>query len=176
MILGIIFVVVVVESPLFFFFVLDFLIYKLPGLFYVFSCLLKDPKIRETLGFGGPEQQPEDKLLTVVHGPDLVNVSFLNFMAVVQDNTAKIWAEEVFKLATNVLAQNASRNTFLQKVYTRLKLQVNQDGRIPVKSILKMFSADKKRVETALESCSLNFNRVCSPGGGGRPREDCCFL
>ncbi|KAG8146804.1 putative Phosphoinositide phospholipase C protein [Naja naja] len=80
-------------------------------------------------------------------------------MAVVQDNTAKIWAEEVFKLATNVLAQNASRNTFLQKVYTRLKLQVNQDGRIPVKSILKMFSADKKRVETALESCSLNFNR-----------------
>lgn len=28
-------------------------------------------------------------------------------------------------------------------------------------SILKMFSADKKRVETALESCGLNFNRVC---------------
>lgn len=27
-------------------------------------------------------------------------------------------------------------------------------------SILKMFSADKKRVETALESCGLNFNRV----------------
>ncbi|XP_058015926.1 1-phosphatidylinositol 4,5-bisphosphate phosphodiesterase beta-3 [Ahaetulla prasina] len=124
-----------------------------------YAKLPKDPKIRETLGFGVPEQQPEDKLLTVVHGPDLVNVSFLNFMAVVQDNTAKIWAEEVFKLATNVLAQNASRNTFLQKVYTRLKLQVNQDGRIPVKSILKMFSADKKRVETALESCSLNFNR-----------------
>lgn len=24
-----------------------------------------------------------------------------------------------------------------------------------------MFSADKKRVETALESCGLNFNRVC---------------
>lgn len=33
-------------------------------------------------------------------------------------------------------------------------------------SILKMFSADKKRVETALESCGLNFNRVC----GGRVR------
>lgn len=33
-------------------------------------------------------------------------------------------------------------------------------------SILKMFSADKKRVETALESCGLNFNRVC----GGRAR------
>lgn len=31
-------------------------------------------------------------------------------------------------------------------------------------SILKMFSADKKRVETALESCGLNFNRVRRQG------------
>ena len=29
-----------------------------------------------------------------------------------------------------------------------------------------MFSADKKRVETALESCGLNFNRVCGQGQG----------
>lgn len=35
-------------------------------------------------------------------------------------------------------------------------------------SILKMFSADKKRVETALESCGLNFNRVCGAGAGAR--------
>ncbi|XP_063002398.1 1-phosphatidylinositol 4,5-bisphosphate phosphodiesterase beta-3 isoform X1 [Elgaria multicarinata webbii] len=124
-----------------------------------FAKLPKDPKIREILGFGGPEQRPEDKLLTVVHGPDLVNVSFHNFMTVVQDDTAKLWTEELFKLATNILAQNTSRNTFLQKAYTRLKIQVNQEGRIPVKNILKMFSADKKRVETALESCGLNFNR-----------------
>uniref|UniRef100_A0A5F8G7D4 Phosphoinositide phospholipase C n=1 Tax=Monodelphis domestica TaxID=13616 RepID=A0A5F8G7D4_MONDO len=40
-----------------------------------------------------------------------------------------------------------------------LTLQVNREGRFPVKNILKMFSADKKRVETALESCGLNFNR-----------------
>ncbi|XP_077180318.1 1-phosphatidylinositol 4,5-bisphosphate phosphodiesterase beta-3 isoform X2 [Paroedura picta] len=124
-----------------------------------YAKLPKDPKIREMLGFGGSEQRPEDKLVTVVYGPDLVNVSFLNFMAVVQDDTAKIWTEGLFNLATNILAQNASRNTSLQKAYTRLKLQVNQDGRIPVKNILKMFSADKKRVETALESCGLNFNR-----------------
>ncbi|XP_008121631.2 1-phosphatidylinositol 4,5-bisphosphate phosphodiesterase beta-3 isoform X1 [Anolis carolinensis] len=124
-----------------------------------YAKLPKDLKIREILGFGGPEQRPEEKLLTVIHGPDMVNVSFLNFMAVVQDDTAKLWTEELFKLATNILAQNASRNTFLQKAYTRLKIQVNQDGRIPVKNILKMFSADKKRVETALESCGLNFNR-----------------
>ncbi|XP_069064007.1 1-phosphatidylinositol 4,5-bisphosphate phosphodiesterase beta-3 [Pleurodeles waltl] len=118
----------------------------------------KDPKIRDVLGFSSPETRPEDKLVTVVYGPDMVNISFLNFMAV-QEDTAKIWTEELFKLATNILAHNASRNTFLHKAYTRLKLQVNQDCRIPVKNILKMFSADKKRVETALESCGLNFNR-----------------
>ncbi|XP_024429950.2 1-phosphatidylinositol 4,5-bisphosphate phosphodiesterase beta-3 [Desmodus rotundus] len=118
----------------------------------------RDPKIREVLGFGGPEARLEEKLMTVVAGPDPVNTTFLNFMAV-QDDTAKVWAEELFKLAMNILAQNASRNTFLRKAYTKLKLQVNQDGRIPVKNILKMFSADKKRVETALESCGLNFNR-----------------
>lgn len=50
----------------------------------------QDPKIREILGFGGSEQRPEDKLVTVVYGPDLVNISFLNFMAVVQDDTAKV--------------------------------------------------------------------------------------
>ncbi|XP_064143942.1 1-phosphatidylinositol 4,5-bisphosphate phosphodiesterase beta-3 isoform X3 [Loxodonta africana] len=123
-----------------------------------YARLPKDPKIREVLGFGGPDARLEEKLLTVVAGPDPVNTTFLNFMAV-QDDTAKIWSEELFKLAMNILAQNASRNTFLRKAYTKLKLQVNQDGRIPVKNILKMFSADKKRVETALESCGLNFNR-----------------
>ncbi|ELK13395.1 1-phosphatidylinositol 4,5-bisphosphate phosphodiesterase beta-3 [Pteropus alecto] len=123
-----------------------------------YARLPKDPKIREVLGFGGPDARLEEKLMTVVAGPDPVTTSFLNFMAV-QDDTAKVWAEELFKLAMNILAQNASRNTFLRKAYTKLKLQVNQDGRIPVKNILKMFSADKKRVETALESCGLKFNR-----------------
>ncbi|XP_017747688.1 PREDICTED: 1-phosphatidylinositol 4,5-bisphosphate phosphodiesterase beta-3 [Rhinopithecus bieti] len=123
-----------------------------------YARLPKDPKIREVLGFGGPDARLEEKLMTVVSGPDPVNTVFLNFMAV-QDDTAKVWSEELFKLAMNILAQNASRNTFLRKAYTKLKLQVNQDGRIPVKNILKMFSADKKRVETALESCGLNFNR-----------------
>uniref|UniRef100_A0A8C8YSS4 1-phosphatidylinositol 4,5-bisphosphate phosphodiesterase n=1 Tax=Prolemur simus TaxID=1328070 RepID=A0A8C8YSS4_PROSS len=123
-----------------------------------YARLPKDPKIREVLGFGGPDARLEEKLMTVVAGPDPVNTVFLNFMAV-QDDTAKVWSEELFKLAMNILAQNASRNTFLRKAYTKLKLQVNQDGRIPVKNILKMFSADKKRVETALESCGLNFNR-----------------
>lgn len=98
------------------------------------------------------------KLLTIVHGNDLVNISFLNFQAV-QPKHAEVWADELFNLATNILSQNASRNTFLFKAYTKLKLQVNQDGKIPVKNILKMFS-DRKRVEMALEHTGLVNTRV----------------
>nr|XP_046236301.1 1-phosphatidylinositol 4,5-bisphosphate phosphodiesterase beta-3 [Scatophagus argus] len=116
----------------------------------------KDPKLREVLGFGKGDNV-EAKLITVVHGNDLVNISFLNFQAM-QEETAKIWTDELFTLATNILSQNASRNTFLFKAYTKLKLQVIQDGKTPVKNILKMFS-DKKRVETALEQCGLLNNR-----------------
>ncbi|XP_069374916.1 1-phosphatidylinositol 4,5-bisphosphate phosphodiesterase beta-3 [Paralichthys olivaceus] len=119
-----------------------------------YAKLPKDPKVREVLGLGRGNHL-EGRLVTIVHGNDLVNISFLNFQAIHED-TAKMWTEELFKLATNILSQNASRNTFLFKAYTKLKLQLNQDGKIPMKNILKMFS-DKKKVETALEQCGL-FN------------------
>uniref|UniRef100_A0A671Z1N8 Phosphoinositide phospholipase C n=1 Tax=Sparus aurata TaxID=8175 RepID=A0A671Z1N8_SPAAU len=115
----------------------------------------KDPKLREVLGFGKGDNV-EGKLVTVVHGNDLVNTSFLNFQAM-QEDTAKIWTDELFTLATNLLSQNASRNTFLLKAYTKLKLQVNQDGKILVKNIHKLFS-DKKKVDLALEHCGLVNN------------------
>uniref|UniRef100_A0A672JP31 Phosphoinositide phospholipase C n=1 Tax=Salarias fasciatus TaxID=181472 RepID=A0A672JP31_SALFA len=72
----------------------------------------KEPKVRDVLGFG--KENVEGKLVTVVHGSDLVNTSFLNFQAM-QENTAKIWTDELFTLATNILSQNASRNTYLFK-------------------------------------------------------------
>uniref|UniRef100_A0A8C7X786 Phosphoinositide phospholipase C n=1 Tax=Oryzias sinensis TaxID=183150 RepID=A0A8C7X786_9TELE len=98
-------------------------------------------------------------MLTVVSGTDMVNITYLNFMAF-QEEIAKEWAEELFKLASNLLVQNSSRETCLEKVYTRLKLQLNPEGRIPVKNIFRIFSADRKRVETALESCNLPSGRV----------------
>uniref|UniRef100_A0A3P8QSN8 Phosphoinositide phospholipase C n=1 Tax=Astatotilapia calliptera TaxID=8154 RepID=A0A3P8QSN8_ASTCA len=116
----------------------------------------KDAKVKEVLGLT-KEVNGEGKLLTVVYGNDLVNVSFLNFQAM-QEDVAKIWTDELFALSTNILSQNVSRNTFLYKAYTKLKLQVNQEGKIPVKNVIKMFS-DKKRVETALEQCGLINNK-----------------
>ncbi|KAI5102502.1 1-phosphatidylinositol 4,5-bisphosphate phosphodiesterase beta-1, partial [Silurus meridionalis] len=72
----------------------------------------------------------------------------------------KEWAEELFSLASNLLAQNMNRESSLEKAYTRLKLQPNQEGRIPVKNIFRVFSTDRKRIETALESCNLPSGRV----------------
>ncbi|KAM4771596.1 1-phosphatidylinositol 4,5-bisphosphate phosphodiesterase beta-1 isoform 2-T2 [Rhinophrynus dorsalis] len=118
----------------------------------------KDPKLREQLEVGNFGGRLEFRMFTVVYGPDLVNISYLNLVAF-QEEIAKEWTDEVFNLATNLLAQNMSRDAFLEKAYTKLKLQVNTDGRIPVKNIYRLFSADRKRVETALEACSLPSGR-----------------
>lgn len=57
----------------------------------MFVCVFKDPKLREVLGFGKGDSV-EGKMVTVVHGNDLVNISFLNFQAM-QEDTAKVTME-----------------------------------------------------------------------------------
>uniref|UniRef100_A0A2K6T775 1-phosphatidylinositol 4,5-bisphosphate phosphodiesterase n=1 Tax=Saimiri boliviensis boliviensis TaxID=39432 RepID=A0A2K6T775_SAIBB len=118
---------------------------------------IQDPKLRELLDVGNIGRL-EQRMITVVYGPDLVNISHLNLVAF-QEEVAKEWTNEVFSLATNLLAQNMSRDAFLEKAYTKLKLQVTPEGRIPLKNIYRLFSADRKRVETALEACSLPSSR-----------------
>uniref|UniRef100_A0A8C6XHL9 1-phosphatidylinositol 4,5-bisphosphate phosphodiesterase n=1 Tax=Naja naja TaxID=35670 RepID=A0A8C6XHL9_NAJNA len=102
----------------------------------------KDPKLREHLDVGNAGGRLENRMLTIVHVAS-------------QEEIAKEWSEEIFSLATNLLAQNMSRDAFLEKAYTKLKLQVTTDGRIPLKNIYRLFSSDRKRVETALEACNL---------------------
>ncbi|KAF6718489.1 1-phosphatidylinositol 4,5-bisphosphate phosphodiesterase beta-1 [Oryzias melastigma] len=118
----------------------------------------KDAKLRELLDISTLVGKLENRMLTVVSGTDMVNITYLNFMAF-QEEIAKEWAEELFNLASNLLVQNLSREACLEKAYTRLKLQLNPEGRIPVKNIFRIFSADRKRVETALESCNLPSGR-----------------
>uniref|UniRef100_A0A665V621 1-phosphatidylinositol 4,5-bisphosphate phosphodiesterase n=1 Tax=Echeneis naucrates TaxID=173247 RepID=A0A665V621_ECHNA len=118
----------------------------------------KEAKLRELLDVSTLAGKMENRMLTVVSGPDMVNITYLNFMAF-QEETAKEWAEELFNLASNLLLQNMSREACLEKAYTRLKLQLNPEGRIPVKNIFRIFSSDRKRVETALENCNLPSGR-----------------
>uniref|UniRef100_A0A8B9RAK1 1-phosphatidylinositol 4,5-bisphosphate phosphodiesterase n=1 Tax=Astyanax mexicanus TaxID=7994 RepID=A0A8B9RAK1_ASTMX len=54
-----------------------------------FAKLPKALTVREVLGFGKGEGNVEGKLVTVVHGNDLVNISFLNFQAM-QEDIAKV--------------------------------------------------------------------------------------
>uniref|UniRef100_A0A673G9C7 Uncharacterized protein n=1 Tax=Sinocyclocheilus rhinocerous TaxID=307959 RepID=A0A673G9C7_9TELE len=121
----------------------------------------KEAKLRELLDVGNLVGRIENRMLTVVTGPDMVNIQYLNFMAF-QEDVAKEWADELFSLASNLLAQNMGRESCLEKAFTRLKLQTNQEGRIPVKNIFRLFSTDRKRVETALESCNLPAGRIFS--------------
>uniref|UniRef100_A0A3Q2NXY1 Phosphoinositide phospholipase C n=1 Tax=Fundulus heteroclitus TaxID=8078 RepID=A0A3Q2NXY1_FUNHE len=113
---------------------------KNPGLVFLQIKTL-DHKLREQLGY---KEDSSSKLLTIVYGHDLVNISFICLLAL-SEESAKVWTEELFSLATNILSQNASRNTYLLKF-------------LPF-SFLKLFS-DKKRVETALEQSGLIVNKV----------------
>ncbi|XP_015229326.1 PREDICTED: 1-phosphatidylinositol 4,5-bisphosphate phosphodiesterase beta-3 [Cyprinodon variegatus] len=115
----------------------------------------KDARLWEQMRCG--EGDSELKLLTIVYGNDLVNISFICLLGL-SEETTRLWTEELFSLATNILSHNASRNTYLLKAYTKIKLQVGPDGKVPLKCILKMFS-DKKRVETTLEQCGLLNNK-----------------
>ncbi|KAG9344676.1 hypothetical protein JZ751_010362, partial [Albula glossodonta] len=145
-----------------------------------------EAKLRELLDVGNLVGKIENRLLTVVSGQDMVNITYLNFMAfqeevakvlklncgtrvLVPQNFAKMlasppalaglclwlgypevsfavpgpveWADELFSLASNLLAQNMSREACLEKV------------------IFRVFYTDRKRVETALENCNLPSGR-----------------
>uniref|UniRef100_A0A6Q2ZES9 Phosphoinositide phospholipase C n=1 Tax=Esox lucius TaxID=8010 RepID=A0A6Q2ZES9_ESOLU len=84
-----------------------------------------DMKLRELLDVSTLVGKMENRMLTVVSGPDMVNITYLNFMA---------FQEEIAKVNTHEQLSNHS--------------------------VFRMFSADRKRVETALENCNLPSGRV----------------
>ncbi|XP_048456854.1 1-phosphatidylinositol 4,5-bisphosphate phosphodiesterase beta-1-like [Rhincodon typus] len=86
----------------------------------------KDAKLRELLDVGNQGSRLESRMVTVVYGPDLVNISYLNFMAF-QEDIAKEWTDALFSLATNLLAQNRSRDTLLHKVLVVTKCSDSQN-------------------------------------------------
>lgn len=57
------------------------------GLVYVF--LSQEAKLRELLDVSTLAGKMENRMLTVVSGPDMVNITYLNFMAF-QEETAKV--------------------------------------------------------------------------------------
>ncbi|NWY48602.1 PLCB2 phosphodiesterase, partial [Sylvia atricapilla] len=111
-------------------------------------------KLREVFNLDYPYSTFLLKTLTIVSGPDMVDLTFHNFVSY-KENICKDWAEDIMAIARNPLTYNAPRYTFLEKILVKLKLQLNEEGKIPVRNIFQMFPADKKRVEEALNACHL---------------------
>ncbi|XP_045580259.1 1-phosphatidylinositol 4,5-bisphosphate phosphodiesterase beta-1 [Salmo salar] len=112
----------------------------------------KEAKLRELLDVGNLVGRIENRLLTIVTGPDMVNITYLNFMAL-QVEEATEWAEELFSLASNLLSHNMNRETSLEKAYVTVTLQPNSEGRIPV----------KKATLFPLRTSPLTFTDLSSP-------------
>lgn len=118
----------------------------------------KDSRLRESFSALGPQDCPlEDRMLTICYGADMVNVSFINFLATSKES-AQEWADGIFKYAVNLLTLNCSPMRFLEKCHTKLSLIQDPDGKIPVRNIAKMFAQhkdDRKRIQKALEQARL---------------------
>ncbi|CAB1450048.1 unnamed protein product [Pleuronectes platessa] len=119
-----------------------------------YAKLPKHPKVRNVFNLDFPDSNHLAKTLTIVSGPDTVNLTYYNFFAS-KEKVTQNWANDILAIAYNPARNNACRQVFLEKIYIRISLQTNKDGKIPVKNIYKMFPADKKRVESALASAHL---------------------
>ncbi|KAL6042944.1 hypothetical protein STEG23_014805 [Scotinomys teguina] len=119
-----------------------------------FAKMPKSQKLREVFNMDFPDNHFLLKALTVVSGPDMVDLTFHNFVSY-KENVGKDWAEDVLALTKHPMTANAPRSTFLDKILVKLKMQLNPEGKIPVKSFFQMFPADRKRVEAALSACHL---------------------
>ncbi|KAM9201792.1 1-phosphatidylinositol 4,5-bisphosphate phosphodiesterase beta-2 isoform 4-T4 [Dugong dugon] len=119
-----------------------------------FAKIPKSQKLRDVFNMDFPDNNFLLKTLTVVSGPDLVDLTFHNFVSY-KENVGKDWAEDVLALVKHPLTTNAPRSTFLDKILVKLKIQLNPEGKIPVKNFFQLFPADRKRVESALSTCHL---------------------
>ncbi|XP_045917784.1 1-phosphatidylinositol 4,5-bisphosphate phosphodiesterase beta-2 [Micropterus dolomieu] len=119
-----------------------------------YAKLPKHPKVRNVFNLDFPDSNHLAKTLTIVSGPDTVNLTYHNFFAS-KEKVTQNWANDILAIAYNGARNNACRYVFLEKIYIRISLHTNKDGKIPVKHIYKMFPADKKRVESALASAHL---------------------
>ncbi|XP_055712184.1 1-phosphatidylinositol 4,5-bisphosphate phosphodiesterase classes I and II isoform X1 [Phlebotomus papatasi] len=112
----------------------------------------RDTKLRQIVTMGSQDTL-EEKTVSVCYGADFVNVTFINFCCTRKD-IAQHWSEELMRLAFNMTQLNGSAVMYLQKAHTKLCLQMDKSGKIPVKNIVKLFAVnkdDRRRVEKAMD-------------------------
>lgn len=116
----------------------------------------KDAKLRQIVTMGSQDTL-EEKTVTVVVAHDFVNITFINFCCTKKE-IAQQWTEALMALAYNLNQVNGAAQMHLQKAYTKLTLQTDKGGKIPVKNLIRMCAQsrdDKKRLETVLSGLGL---------------------
>ncbi|KAL3875090.1 hypothetical protein ACJMK2_038024 [Sinanodonta woodiana] len=130
----------------------------------------KEGKLRDSCTIGSSDIQLEDKTVSICYGTDMVNIDWINFVCASREVAMEL-CDELLKYAYNLLAQNGSVLTFLEKAYTRLTCVLDVNGKIPVKNIIKVVTTsnkdDKSRVVKALESAGFQAtkNDTIDPNG-----------
>ncbi|CAG5128721.1 unnamed protein product, partial [Candidula unifasciata] len=122
----------------------------------------KDQKLRDSLMIGQSDIPLEDKMVTVVYGKDMVNVEFVHFVCANKE-AAQEWTDELLKYAHNLLASNSSSLTYLDKLFTRFNLVLNNEGKVSMKNIVKNIASnrdDRKKVEKALEAVGFHAGKT----------------
>ncbi|XP_028393517.1 1-phosphatidylinositol 4,5-bisphosphate phosphodiesterase beta-1-like isoform X2 [Dendronephthya gigantea] len=118
----------------------------------------KDSKVKELIKSKlSSSENLEDHCITVLYGPNFVETNAVNFVASSVED-AKLWFDCLMSFCQHVLPANASPLNFLEKHYTKLMVQANPDGSIPVKLITKYLASakdDKKKVYDTLQSLGL---------------------
>ncbi|XP_056402892.1 1-phosphatidylinositol 4,5-bisphosphate phosphodiesterase beta-2 isoform X2 [Hyla sarda] len=114
----------------------------------------KSQKLRDVFNMDFPDNTFLAKTLCFVTGSDMVDLTFHNFVSY-KEHVGKDWATDIMTILKNPLVSNASRYSFYEKIHVKLTLQLNAEGKIPVRNIFQLFPADRKRVEQALYSCHL---------------------
>uniref|UniRef100_A0A8C2GJA3 Phosphoinositide phospholipase C n=1 Tax=Cyprinus carpio TaxID=7962 RepID=A0A8C2GJA3_CYPCA len=109
-----------------------------------YAKLPKHPKVRNVFNMDFPDSHHLAKALTIVTGPDTVNLTYHNFFAAKE--VAQMWADDILAIAYNTLRANALILNILCLLLMILIFRL---------SIFKMFPADKKRVEAALVAANL---------------------
>ncbi|XP_077286123.1 phospholipase C at 21C isoform X2 [Arctopsyche grandis] len=121
-----------------------------------FAKIPKDPKLRQIVTMGSQDTL-EEKTVTICFGVDFVNLTFVNFCCTKKE-IAQQWTDVIFNLAYNLSLINSPSIMFLQKVHTKLSLDVDKAGKIPIKNIVRLFAQnkeDRKKVEKALDASGL---------------------